>query len=190
LAVSPRDRRALLFGGGVMLGAVILLRAVPWAGRSVLALRTRASDATATLVRARAVLDGVPALRDSLPPTLNGIVALAPQVLDGRTRAEAEAALSDLVSLAARRHALLVVRVDPVPDSGGRVLGRATLHAEVEGDVAGLTQFLRAIETGEPVLTVPALSVQALETEGRAGGAERLRIEATVSGFYLPTGAR
>jgi hypothetical protein len=185
VAVSPRDRRALVLGGIAVLAAVVLLRAVPWAARSVRVLRERATDATATLARARAVLDGVPALRDSLPPTLGAIVALGPKVLDGRSRAEAEAALTDLLAFTARRHRLRIVRLDPVPDSGDRVFGRAAVHAELEGDIAGLTRFLQAVETEDPVLTVPALSVQALDPDARHDVAERLRIEATVSGLYL-----
>jgi hypothetical protein len=81
------------------------------------------------------------------------------------------------------------VRLDPLPDSVAGAFGRVALHAELEGDVAGLTRFLRTIEVGDPLLTVPALSIQAADPVGRPNTAEQLRIEATVAGLYLPRGA-
>jgi len=188
--MTPRDRRALIVGGVAVVAALILLRAAPWTVRQVLALRARATDMAVTLARARKVIEEVPAVRDSLAPALSAIVALGPKVLDGRSRADAEAALADLVTFTAQRQRLRIVRLDPVADTGDRVFGRVAVHAELEGDVAGLTRFLQSVETGEPVLTVPALTVQALEPDARPGVPERLRIEAVVSGLYLPREGR
>jgi hypothetical protein len=95
------------------------------------------------------------------------------------------------VSLAASRHALRMVRLDPLPDSAADgVFSRVAVHVEMEGDVAGLTRFLRAVEIGDPLLTLPALSVQAADPLGRPNAPEHLKIEATVAGLYLPRGAK
>ncbi len=184
--MTARDRRALLLGGGAIIGAVLLLRVVPWAVRSVGALRAEAAERVALLSRADEVLAGAPAARDSLARALGDVVALAPKLVDGHTAAEAQASLSGLVSLTASRHALRVVRLDPLPDSAAGAFGRVALHTELEGDIAGLTRFLRTIEVGDPLLTVPALSIQAADPAGRPNVAEQLRIEMTVAGLYLP----
>lgn len=188
--MTPRDRRALLYGGGAILGAVFLLRALPWAVRSVGALRAEAAERVETLARADELLAGAPALRDSLTRALGALVALAPRLVDGHTGAEAQASLSALVSLSASRHALRVVRLDPLPDSAAGPFGRVALHAELEGDLAGLTRFLKSIEIGDPLLTIPDLSIQAPDPVGRPTAVEQLKVEATVSGLYLPRGGR
>jgi len=189
--VTPRDRRTLILGGGAILGAVVMLRVLPWAVHSAVALRAEATERVETVARAREVLAGAPATRDSLAQALGAVVALAPRLVDGRTAADAQASLSGLVSLGASRHALRIVRLDPLPDSvGDGVFNRVAVHVELEGDVAGLTRFLATVETGDPLLTLPALSVQATDPGGRPNAPEQLRIEATIAGLYLPRGAK
>jgi hypothetical protein len=188
--VTPRDRRALLYGGGAILGAVLLLRVLPWTVRSVVSLRAEVADRVETRTRADEVLAGAGATRDSLAAAFGAIVALGPRFVEGRTAADAQAALADLVSFTARRLSLRVVRLDPLPDSAAGPFGRVSLHAELEGDLSGLTRFLKAVETGDPLLTLPALSVQAPDPVGRPNTPEQLKIEGTVAGFYLPKGGK
>jgi hypothetical protein len=189
--MTPRDRRALVWGGAAVLGAVLVLRVVPLTVRSVSALRTEAREGVQTLTRAGEVLAAAPATRDSLAQVLGAVVALAPRLVEGRTAAEAQASLSGLVSLAASRHAMRIVRLDPLPDSAGDgAFNRVAVHVELEGDVSGLTRFLGAGETGDPLLTLPALSVQATDPVGRPNAAEQLKIELTIAGLYLPRGTK
>ena len=189
--MTPRDRRALIWGGAAVIGAVLVLRVVPWVVRGVAALRAEASERVETVARAQEVLAAASATRDSLARTLGAVIALSPRLVDGVTAAEAQASLSGLVSLAASRHALRVVRLDPLPDSAGDgAFNRVAVHVELEGDVWGLTRFLGAVETADPLLTFPALSVQAVDPAGRPNAAEQLKIEATVAGLYLPRGIK
>jgi hypothetical protein len=189
--MTPRDRRALVLGGGAILGAVFMLRAFPWAVRSVVALRAEAAERVETVARAQEVLAGVPATGDSLAQALGAVVALAPRLVDGRTIAEAQASLSGLVSLAASRHALRIARLDPLPDSASDgAFNRVAVHVELEGDIAGLMRFLGAVEVGDPLLTLPAVSVQATDPGGRPNVAEQLKIDATIAGLYLPRGVK
>jgi hypothetical protein len=189
--MTPRDRRALIWGGGAVLGAVLVLRVLPWTLRSIAALRAETVERVETVVRANEVLASAPATRDSLAQALGAVVALAPRLVDGRTAADAQATLSGLVSLAASRHALRVMRLDPLPDSTrDGVFNRVAVHVELEGDVQGMTRFVGAIERGDPLLTLPALSVQSTDPVGRPNAPELLRIEATVAGLYLPRGSQ
>ncbi|MGH7675051.1 MAG: type II secretion system protein GspM, partial [Gemmatimonadales bacterium] len=172
------------------LGAVLLLRVLPWSVRSVVALRTRTLERLETAARARDALAAAPALRDSLTRALGAVVALAPRLVDGRSPAEASASLSALLSMAASRHQVRLVRLDPLPDSAAGAFRRVAVHAELEGDVRGLTRFLQAIEMGDPLLTIPMLAVQAPDPLGRSAGPEALRAEVNVEGFFLPREGR
>jgi hypothetical protein len=104
--------------------------------------------------------------------------------------AEAQASLSALVSLAANRHGLKVARLDPLPDSSAGVFSRVTVHAELEGDVAGLAGLLRAVETSEPLLSVVSLAVSAPDPYARPNTPEVLHLEIDVSGYYMPRGSQ
>ncbi len=183
--MTARERRALVLGGGIVIAAAVLLRVLPWSVRSLAATGGELRERLAMLGEARRLVAGTPALRDLLALALRGFAGLAPEVVEGRTQAEASAGLTSLVTLLAARSPLKVVRLDPMPDSAAGVFRPVTVHGEFEGDVRGLAAFLRAVETGRPLLTVRALSVVAPEPVPRAGAPEALRIEAGITGWYL-----
>jgi type II secretory pathway component PulM len=183
--MTPRDRRALALGGAAIAAAVVLLRIVPWGFRAVGHLREEAIEQSGTVARARDVLSRTPLVRDSLSAVLAAIVGLAPQLVDGRSAADAQAGLSGLVTLVANRHNLKIVRLEALPDSAVGVFSPVRLHAELEGDVRGAAVLLRSIETGDPLLTVTSLAIAAPDP---AATVEALHIEMDVAGYYLPRG--
>lgn len=188
--MTPRDRRALVLGAVTVLGAVVLVRGLPATLRFWHTLRQRTARQVETARRSRAILAAQPAIRDSLTVVLGKIVALAPQLVEGRSSAEAGASLSGLLSLAASRHELRMVRLDPLADSSAGVLRRIQAHAELEGDVRGLARLLKAVETSDPVLDVVSLEISPADPFSSATTAEVLHIELTVSAYYLPSGAQ
>lgn len=184
------DRRALAWGGLVTLTAAIVLRIIPLSIRAVTSLRVETADRLLTLSRAQEVLEGARDTRDSLALALSSIVALGPRLVDGSSAADAQVSLSDIVSFTASRHAMRIVRLDPLPDStADGVFSQVAIQVELEGDIAGLARFLGTVETGDPLLTVPALSVQARDLD-HTNGPEALKIEATIVGLYLPRGVK
>jgi hypothetical protein len=188
--MTARDRRAVLIGGGAIAGAWFLLRALPLGVHAVGRLRAHAIETQATVARAREVLAAAPSVKDSLIQTLNAIVALAPKLVEGKSPAEAQASLSAFLNAAAARHGLRVTGLDPLPDSAVGVLAGVGVHAVLEGDVREVAGFLRAIETGDPVLTVPTLSISAPDPMSRAGIPEVLRLDFEVAGLFLPRGSQ
>ncbi len=184
--MTPRDRRALLVGGIAVAGAVLGLRVLPWAVRRVseedAILRERAS----MLARTREEMATLPQLRDSAAVLSQALVALAPQVLSGTTPAEAGADLSGRMNVAASRAPAKVERLDPLPDSSanGR-LGRVRVHAALETDVRGLIALIRAIDGGDEVLKLDELRVDAPQPGTVQRGPEILKVEITVSGWYI-----
>jgi len=107
-------------------------------------------------------------------------------VLSGSTPAEAGADLSGRMNLAASRAPAKVERLDPLPDSSGvGRLGRVRVHAALETDVRGLIALIRAIEIGDEVLKLDELRVEAPEPGTMQRGPELLKVEITVSGWYI-----
>jgi hypothetical protein len=168
-----------------VLAAILLLRAAPAGVRGVASARERAAERLSTLARARDAVRQISALHDSLAVELAHVVELAPRLLDGRTRAEASAALAALVSLQAGRSGLKVLRLAPSPDSSGGILQPVQAQAELEGDAAGLTAFVASVERGSPLLSLRTLAITAPEAVPRSGAAEALRIEVEVRGWFL-----
>ena len=183
--MKARDRRALLWGLGAVVGGVALLRGVPVAIRGVKELRERTIAQRVTLTRVEDVIVRGPWVRDSLALAYQEIVALAPDLVDGETPADAQAGLSALFSLEANRHALKVVRLDPLPDSAAGVFHRVALHAELEGDIGGVTGLLGTVETTEPLLTVSSLSIGTSDAVPHPRTSEVLHVTLDLGGYYL-----
>lgn len=180
-----RDRRAVLWGAVIVGAAALSTRVVPVGVRAAGSWKDTLRERQETLLRTRALLTALPHLKDSLADLLPKVVALAPDVVEGRSPAEATASLTSLVGFAASRHGLRVVRMDPLADSSVGAFGRVSVHVELEGDVAGLTRLLRVTEAGEPLLTFDALSVDARDRSSRREAPEVLRVAVTIAAFYL-----
>jgi len=184
--MTPRDRRALLVGGITVAGAVLGLRVLPWAVRHATGARTVLGERATLLARTREEMASLPTLRDSAAVLSQALVALAPQVLSGTSPAEAGADLSGRMNLAASRAPAKVERLDPLPDSSGEGrLGRVRVHAALETDVRGLIALIRAIDAGDEVLKLDELRVEAREPGTVQRGPEILKVEITVSGWYI-----
>ncbi len=187
--MTGRDRRALVLGGVTVLGAVLGLRVVPWSVRRVVVAERELREQATLLARARADLTEAPTLSDSAALLSRTVVGLAPKLLSGDTPAEAVADLSGRLQLAASRNQAKLERTDQLPDSGaaGR-LRRVRVHAALESDIRGLIGLLQAVETGDAVLSVEDLRVVAPDLNSANGAPEVLRLEVTVTGWFLDKG--
>jgi type II secretory pathway component PulM len=184
--VTPRDRRALLVGGIAIAGAVLGLRVLPSAVRRATDAHAMLRERATLLAHTREEMADLPRLRDSAAVLSQALLALAPQVLSGSTPTEAGADLSGRMNLAASRAPAKVERLDPLPDSSGDGrLGRVRVHAALETDVRGLIALIRAIDGGDEVLKLDELRVEAPEPGTVQRGPEILKVEITVSGWYI-----
>lgn len=183
--MTARDRRAVLLGAAILLGVAAIVRGGPATVRGLAGLRERAAERQAALARSRDLLARSPLIRDSLALAAAAVVKLAPQLIEGRTRAEAAAALAALVSLDAGRSALKVLRLAPSGDSAAGILQPVRVTAELEGDVRGLTQFLATLERRHPLLSAVAFAVTAPEVTPRPNAPEALHLEVEVQGWFL-----
>ena len=184
--MTPRDRRALMLGGCAIGAAVIVLRLFPWAVRTESSGYTELRERSALLARTRDEMASLPTLRDSAATLSQALVGLAPQLFSGSSAAEAGADLSARMNLAASRAPARVERIDPLPDSAGEGrLGRVRVHAVLESDVRGLVAVLKAIDAGDEVVRLDELHVEAPGALTAERGPEILKIELTVSGWYI-----
>ncbi len=184
--MTERDRRALVVGGATVLGAILLLRVLPWSVRRVLAAETELRDRAALLARTRADLAAAAVLRDSASTLGQALVRLAPRLLSGSTAAEATADLSGRLNLGASRNQAKLERVDQMPDSAmaGR-LRRVRLRATLESDVRGVRGVLRAVELNEAALSVSEVRIVPTDPTSADRAPEVLRLEVTVTGWFL-----
>lgn len=185
--MTPRDRRALRLGLAAVLGGWLLLRGAPRAVTAALALDREVRGRGALLAETRASLRGEAGLADSAEIIRRLLLELAPKVVSGHSPVEAQADLGGRVSLAADRNHLRLLRMEPLPDSitAGR-LRRLTARATLEGDIRGLTGFLKSMVQEPTVLTPTRLVVSAADPASPVSASEVLQGEVTVEGWYLP----
>jgi hypothetical protein len=183
--MTVRDRRALQWGILAVVGAVLLLRVLPWGVRRALSAERELAASWALLTRTRAELADEEPLTDSVARVTQAVVALAPRILSGGTAADAAADLSGRVSLAATRHHAKLERTDALADSvRASRLARVAVRATIETDVRGLSEFLQAVAQDPAVLSADELHVVANDPAS-GDGPEVLRVEVTVRGWYL-----
>jgi len=184
--MTIRDKRALQLGGAAVLGALLLLRVIPWGVRRAAAAERELAANAELLARTQVELADQQPLTDSVAQVTRAVVALAPRILSGRSAAEAVADLSGRVNLAATRHHARLDRTDPAADSltTGR-LTRVAVRATLETDVRGLTEFLQAIAQDPAVLSVDDLHVVANDPASVDAQPEVLRVDVTVRGWFL-----
>jgi hypothetical protein len=187
--MTERDRRALLWGGATVLGAVLLLRVFPWSVQRVMAADAELRDRAAVLARARADIAEAMLLHDSATTVGQALGELAPKLLSGGSAAEASADLSGRLNRAASQSAAKLGRVEQVPDSTatGR-LRRVRLRATLEADIRGVSGVLRALEHNEAALSVNEVRVVAVDPASGDHVPEVLHFEVTVAGWFLTNG--
>lgn len=195
--MTPRDRRALRWGIGVVLGAVLLARGVPATWRALHRQQEELEAQRGLLARAETALADLDGLERRASATRAALVALAPRLLTGATEAEAVADLTGRIALAAGRQRTRVVRTDQVGDSAreGR-LRRVTVRVQVESDWSGLAGFVQGVLADPAALPIRAVTIRGSEVPAAGAITEVLSGEVEVSGWYLtepdgvPTGRR
>jgi hypothetical protein len=181
--MSPRERRTIAIGLGVMGLAFAGLRLVPRVWASARDLQGRAAAERTALVRARDALRLEPVVRESLGVRAQRLVAAAPRLFGGATPSEAAAELASLVTGLAATHRVRIARQDARPDSTVSVFTRLTLRLEAEGDAQGIAGWIASLEEGAKLIEVRSLVLSAVDPAAPAAQPERLRAEVVIVGW-------
>jgi hypothetical protein len=188
MILSARDRRTLVVGGSVIASLVVLSKGVPawrdWVANS----RAGAVEQGRAARDADALVAHAKAMRDTLGARNARYVALAPALIAGNTPAEASATLASLVSSAASVAGVKLGAVQlraPADTGAGRTFVRIGVHADVTGDIRGVTTLLANLEHGAVRLRVRDLTVTQPDAAAPGDRVEALRAELTVEGLAM-----
>ena len=188
MTISSRDRRTLLVGGGIIASLVVLSKGVPAWRDWVATSRAGALEQTRAASDADALVSHGKALRDTLAARNARYVALAPALVAGNTPAEAAATLASLVSSAASVAGVKLgaVQLRPPADTGARrAFVRIGVHADVVGDIQGITTLLASLERGPARLRVRDITVTQPDAAAPGDRVEALRADLTVEGLAI-----
>jgi hypothetical protein len=180
-ALSSRDRRALL------IGAVIVVPLLAWAGvvrpyiRTLDDLRDRLAAEEALLVRERNVLRDAPNLPARLEAAGLDIAEVEACLISAANPALAEADITALLEVLARRNLVLLQEVraitPPLAEEPPEGVLPIYLSVSGESDFEGVLDFLSEVEHHPLLMKIHSLSmepgaVEAASGRGGRGGAQ------------------
>ncbi|HEX7120479.1 MAG TPA: GspMb/PilO family protein [Longimicrobiales bacterium] len=192
VALTARDRRALLLGAAVLAPALLFaFVARPFAG-ALAERRDRLAAERDLLARELRLLADARRFPDALRDAEAELMREAPRLFAGSDPVAATSALEGFVAAQAIAHRVFIQRSESLaPESAaqGVVALRTTVRAV--GDLDGLLSFLRSLEAGRKLVRIERLSLERVEEPD--GGQDRVVIAASalVRGYALaadPTG--
>lgn len=194
LDISPRERRTLVVGAATVTALLGLGKGVPawrrWDGLT----RAAARETMAEAARARASVERLGVVRESLDARSARYRALTSRFVAGETPATAAGALASVITEWAARSGLTLgavsVRVDsaagaPPRSSRGPSLARISVSGDAVGDLAGVTTFLGDLEQGPLLLAVRELALTQPDPAAPGDRPEMLRVEFVIEGLTL-----
>lgn len=185
-ALTPRDRRAITWGGAVLVPALAWTLAVsPYLGALGEAKATLEQD-RALLRREMELLAEAADYRRAFDDGAEKLLAAAPRLMGGDDDGAASAAVAGYLRRLARMGGAHVTRVEPGPsrDAGGGITA-LPVGVSGESDLEGLLTFLQMLEAGPKLVDVADLRIEA------SGNAAAGAAPATAYGgqaFYTPGG--
>jgi type II secretory pathway component PulM len=188
LGFPQRDRRALIAGAVVLLGALCVSFVVRPFLHARDAVRDRLGEQRELLAREWALVaasDGLPAELDSAAVALK---AIEYRLFPDRDPLAATAALVSVVSDAARQQMVQVEAIETgAPEVAGVGLVAVRVDVRGRGDLEGLLRWLMALEGSRRLLRVDQLGVAraSLGAPTDSADVEILTLTATVRGYVF-----
>ena len=182
--IGGRDRRALILGVFVLLGAWGGSRIVPMAWGVWSRMEDNLDRKVLLLEKARREAGRLAQLSDSVASLEEKIALLPRLVLLGR---DEEAAAFDLVrrvSLVVSGAAAFAENIQKTGDSAvAGPLRRVSVEAVLETDITGLTDILSAVEM-DSTMAVESVAVQAADAFAPPEVVEAVHAQVRVTGWY------
>lgn len=185
-ALSPRDRRALIWGGAIGIAALVFALGVKPYVRVLRETRDELTTQRALLTRERTMLIASHRFPAALQQSRSALTEQSTPLFDGLDELSATSNLSDDISKAALENRVLVQQLET---RKGEALdnGMVALAVDVkaEGDFEGVLHFLNSLERGEKLIHVSALMLTRVDRPATAGvpDTEVLSVTATMTGY-------
>jgi type II secretory pathway component PulM len=185
-ALSPRDRRALLWLGGIAAAALVFAFGVKPYFRSLADAREQLSAQRELLSRERAVLGASNRLPAALQRSRSVLAEQSTPLFEAFDELSATSDLSDDISQAALANRVLVQQIETrkgEPLEQGLVALAVDIRAE--GDFEGVLHFLSSLERGEKLVRVSALTLSRVDRPVTSGAPdmEVISVTGTMTGY-------
>jgi type II secretory pathway component PulM len=184
-----RDRRALTFGGSILLAASAFSFGIQPYRRSHAALAERVTEQRALLARELSALASAEELPKAVRDATRDLDGQLMHLLPGRDPLAATAALVGLVGDEARRQNVALEAIesraaDPAEN------GLVGVRIEVRGrtDLEGLLRWLARLENGAVLLRIEGMTIARSDAgaEPDSADTETLLVAAIIRGYTLP----
>jgi hypothetical protein len=180
-SMSPRDRRALMIGGGIVIASVLFVAARR--GGEPGGVRHAIQAERTALARERGLVLQAGAFAHALTTERERLNELSPRLFRGEDALAAASAVEAYVLDAAER-SRVAVRQSESRDGGGAGEGITALQVDLRGesDLRGVLSLVRALDSGVRLVRVERLSIERVAT-GAPGEPERLDFVLTAFGY-------
>jgi type II secretory pathway component PulM len=190
-SLSPRDRRALAWGGGIAALALVFAFGVKPYVRTLRETRDELTMQRGLLARERALVAGSVGLPATLEKSRTALTEQSTPLFDGIDDLSATSNLSDYVSRAALSNQVLVQALEtrnaqPLEEG----MTAVAVDFRAESDFEGVLRFLHSLEEGPELVRVSALTLQRLDRPVAPGvpDTEVLAISGTMTGYTVFSG--
>jgi Tfp pilus assembly protein PilO len=185
-ALSPRDRRALLWLGGIAAAALVFAFGVKPYFRSLADAREQLSAQRELLAREQAIIGTSSRLPAALRRSQSVLAEQSTPLFEAFDELSATSDLSDDISQAALANRVLVQQIET---RKGELLeqGLVALAVDIraEGDFEGVMHFLSSLERGEKLIRVSALTLAKVDRPVTSGAPdmEVITVTGTMTGY-------
>lgn len=182
--MTPRELRFVIIGGIVISSLLGVGEGWPRLRERVEVGRDRSWQAQVQLAKVDAAIAARDRIVDSLAVARERFVALAPRLLAGRSPQEAVANLVSLASAAASAPGLRMTAVQSTADSvSGHYFVAVVVRGDLVGDIAGVCDFLHALESGPVSVGLRSLLIEQQEPAAPADRPEQLHVRFALQGL-------
>ena len=187
--LRPRDRRALVLGGSLLLSACMFTYGIQPYRRARAALRERVIEQRALLARGLAVLAEGRELPAALERATGALDEKRTRLLPGDDPLSATAALVGIVGDEARREGVQLEAIESrTAEPAGDRLVAVRIEIRGRADLEALLRWLAALETGPHLVRVEGLTVAQSDAGAvpDSNDTEALLLAAIIKGYVLP----
>lgn len=184
--MTPKDRRAITIGLGILLPALFGVWGVKPFFAALAETRERLAVERETLARERAAIETArrnPRLRQAADSSMRATI---PRLFEGRDDVMASAELASYLGDVARASRVWLQDASTRPAEqlpGGVRALRVEMRAE--SDLRGVLAMLKELELGTKFVRIDRLDISRVSRAGAQDNTETLAMSATVTGFAI-----